>query len=302
VSERPSLDDARDKVGWAYKHLHALSGGVLPFEDADAHTIGVEVNAEAGEYIFYVHDLGEPDPEWGLIIGDCVHNARSALDYLMVRLVSLITGQTPRDIESVQFPIETNPEKFAGRIGSLRKQHPVFSGYLTRIEELQPFNQGNPSVWGINADGSPLMHPLPGGLHRLAALDNIDKHRVVHATWLAVSFLRGMPERLPLDLFPPQFKLVGTTIRNEPLVDGAEIGRLHFETPLPFDWKPEQVDMQRDFPVHVAFQDPPAPVLDVLWHCLSSVDSVLWLFKPVFESGQPPLPVTAIEVPPFPPR
>jgi hypothetical protein len=299
--ERASLDDARDKLRRAYAHLNALAGEVLPVEELDAHTIRAEVDADAGEYILYIHDLVEPEAEWGLVIGDCVHNARSALDYLMVRLVAIITGQVPRDIESVQFPIETSPEKFAARVGSLRKQNPVFSGYLTRVEELQPFNQGNPSVWGVDAGGSPLMHPTPSALARLASLDNIDKHRVVHATWLAVSFLRGMPDRLPLDLFPPDFKLVGTTIRDEPLVDGAEIGRLHFETPLPFDWMPEKMDMQRDFPVHVAFQDPPAPVLDVLWSCLAAVEAVLWVFAPVFETGQPPRPVTAIEVPPFPP-
>ncbi len=143
-----SLDDAWDKLRWAKKHFEVLRGQIEPFEQRDAHRISVEVDVERGEYKFYVSGLEDPDPDWGLLIGDCLHNARTALDYVMVRLWAQTTGQDPRDVGNVQFPIYDDPGEFASKVGRLRKNLP-FSGYLARIEELQPFNAFNPSVWGV---------------------------------------------------------------------------------------------------------------------------------------------------------
>src|SRR5205085_936482 len=82
-----------------------------------------------------------------------------------------------------------------------------------------------------------------------------------------------------------------------PLEDGAEIGRWYFETPLPREWRPDEMDMKRAFPIEVAL-DEPLPfkgVLEVLPFCLWAVDAVVTMFKPVFASPrQPPLPVTSI--------
>jgi hypothetical protein len=168
------LSDAYDKLRWARNHYETLRGQIQPFEQRDSHTITCEVDPDAGEYVFYVHSLEPPDPDWGLWIGDCLHNARTALDYLMVRLVALVRGIPPRDVEDIQFPIYDDPQKFASRMGGLKKE-PLFSGYLTRIEELQPFHQGNPSIWGLNGN-LPLLHALPTALQRLSLLDNVDKH------------------------------------------------------------------------------------------------------------------------------
>lgn len=296
MTERPSLDDAFDKLRWAREHVSTLFTQITAFEVAKAHSISVEIEPDAGEYVFYVHDLAEPDPDWGLIIGDCLHNARTALDYLMVRIVARLTGEKPRDISTVQFPVETDPAVFASKVSGLRKQNPVFSGYLTRMEELQPYNQGNPSIWGIDPKtGGPLVHQLPAALQRLTTLDNIDKHRGIHAAWVGVRFFRTPPWGLDL-LFPPEFEVKGMTVNRQALVDGAEIGRLRFETPLPFHWMPDEVDVHRQIPLQVAFDEPLAPVLGVLGYCTWAVESVLRLFEPVFSTGQPPLPVTEIPV------
>lgn len=312
--ERPSLKDAFDKLDRAKEHLKTLRREIEPVEQRDTHTIGFEVDADAGKYTFYVRDLEPlPDNDWGLVIGDCLHNARTALDYLMVRLVALVTQQSPRDIDSVRFPIYDSPKQFAGAVGELRK-HPAFSGYLARIEELQPHNLGNPSVWGTRqlllpwlSPGEtklqqvPVMHSLPTALNRLSLLDNLDKHRVIHAAWLAVE-LNFMDDQLEPTLRPPPgFELKGGTIAClGPLEDGAEVGSMEFRTPLPCDWEPEQVDMKRQFSLRVSLYDErpfAAGVLEVLPSCLWGVEAVLSLFEPVFSDLQPPLPVTAISDP-----
>lgn len=92
---------------------------------------------------------------------DCLHNARTALNYLMVRLFSLVTENKPRLIGKVEFPIFDDPARFDPKSGSTApaviemRKHTAFSGYLARIEELQPFNFGNPP------SGAPCPTPDP---------------------------------------------------------------------------------------------------------------------------------------------
>ena len=289
------LSDALDKLRWAKHHFDCLRHQIEPFEQRDAHRITLEVNADAGEYVFYVHNLEEPDPDWGLLIGDCLHNARTALDYLMVRLWALAANKVPKDIGGIAFPIYDSPARFAGAptVTEVRKCLP-FGGYLARIEELQTYNIGNVSIWGAG-DGKPLIHGLPTALQRLSRLDNMDKHRVVHATWARVDFLRGLDGVHAIEL-PPGFVTTAGSVEAGPLKDGAEIGRWNFVPPLPQQWQPSEVEMQRSFPLHVAIDDgsPFYGVLEVLDMCLWGVESVLAIFAPVFDGLQPPLPVTAI--------
>src|SRR6266516_3443691 len=94
-----TLDEAWAKLDWAKKNFKTLQTEIETFEQADKHTIECQVDADAGKYTFYVRGLDAPDPEWGLRFGDCIHNARTALDYLIVRLVALVSGQTPADID-----------------------------------------------------------------------------------------------------------------------------------------------------------------------------------------------------------
>jgi len=282
------------KARWARQHYDSLWPEIDALQKRDDHRITVEINANTGEYVFRIFDLPTPNPDWGLRIGDCLHNARSALDYLMVRLYALGTAKDPKDIEAIQFPVCDSPGAFAGsRTVQEFRKHPALSGYLARVEELQPLNEHNPSVWGRSGPLTPggRHAPVPLALSKLSAWDNLDKHRGIHATLLsgAVQFIHNPPS-------PAEFKLLHRANTHDPLEDGAETGRWRFETPLPSAWTPTEVDMKRYFPLEVSIDLllPPKAVLQVLPLCLWGVDQVLALFDPVFAHGQPPLPVTAI--------
>lgn len=281
------IGDAWDKLGWAENHFEALRRQIEPFTEHDTHTLSFDVDPDSGKYMFFVHGLNPPDPNWGLMIGDCVHNARTALDYLMVRLVAMVKGEDPARIDSVQFPIYDDPAKLANRVGGLRKEL-EFSGYLARIEELQPYNALNPSIWGRDPSGKPVISIVPYALKRLSELDNVDKHRVIHAAWIGVDFLSSQQPEIP-----ENFKLIDAGIKSRPLVGGAEVGYLTFQPPLPGEWNPSQVDMKRCFPIHVAFDEAQVPqgVLEVLWFCIEGVRATLKLFDPVFAHLAAPLPV-----------
>src|SRR5437867_1633133 len=108
----PTLHDAEEKLRWAKEHFESLRPAIEAFQESHDYRISVDIDADTGQYVFHVHGLQEVDTDWGLRIGDCLHNARAALDYVMVRLYALITGTEPRDVTGIQFPIFPTPERF----------------------------------------------------------------------------------------------------------------------------------------------------------------------------------------------
>jgi len=284
-----SAAGAWGKLKRAKEHFDVVRTRVEPVDRGDTYRVTLDIAPDTGEYVFRVQDLEPLDPDWGLIIGDCLHNARSALDHLMVSLFALATGQEPADIGNVQFPIHSDPKRFARATVELRK-HPGFSGYMARIEELQPFNWGNTSIWGRTQLGLPVQSLVGGALERLSRLDNVDKHRIVHPVWLGHAIVGH--ERID---FPEDFTLEHEDSSGEALENGAEIGRWRFATPLPHEWHPSEVDIKRHFRLEVSLNEPHLfkGVLEVLPFCLWGSACVLRLFDPVFASNGPPLPVTA---------
>lgn len=294
----PSLDDSIDKLRWARRHFDSIRHDIEAFEQTSEHTFSVDVDPERGEYVVYVHHVPQAPEDWALAIGDVVHNARTALDYLMTSLLSLVTGQEPQTIDEIGFPIYDERSQFHGATRGNAKLHeqPAFSGYLARIEELQPYNVGNPSVWGTVPWGTgrhPMIHALPAALQRVQRLDIVDKHRALQRLWVGVRpQLRDISE-----LAPDDFRSVGGSRSWAPLTEGAEVSRWRFVTPLPHEWQPSQEDMRALFPLQVSVGRGPDPftgVLEVLALCIWGTHSVLELFAPVFSDHKPPLPVTAI--------
>jgi hypothetical protein len=295
-----SLDDATDKLRWAKRHFEDVASAIKGFEKRDKHTFSVQRDADKGEYTFYVHDLEPVDPDWSLMLGDCIHNARTALDYLMVQLYSLITQTDPAQVKGVMFPISDDPGNFNRLPGVVEaRKHLAFSGYLTRIEELQPYNTLNPSIWPIvMAPNTPPTNSPGSALSTLSRMDIRDKHRALHAARAAISV--GGALRSYLTKWPTGFVSVGSNgPKYGPLENDAVVSICTFQTPLPYEWEPTQVDMKRRFPVDVVIdQTPPfldQAVLVILPPCLWAVEQVLRLFEPVFAGEGPPLPVSAIQ-------
>jgi hypothetical protein len=295
-----SLDDATDKLRWAKRHFEAVASAIEGFEKRDRHRFSVEIDTDKGQYTFYVHDLEPLDPDWSLILGDCIHNARTALDYLMVQLYALVTQTDPAQVKGIMFPISDDPGNFNGLSGVVEaRKHLSFSGYLTRIEELQPYNALNSSIWPIViAPNRPLTNSPGSALSTLNRLDIRDKHRALHATRAAIS-VGGSLISVLAD-WPAGFTSVsGGGAKWGPLINDAEVASYTFATPLPRQWEPSQVDMKRRFPVDVVIdQTPPLieqAVLVILPPCLWAVEQVLRLFAPVFAGEGPPLPVSAIQ-------
>jgi hypothetical protein len=282
-----SLDDAWTKVKWAEQNFAVLRKEIEALEQRDAHRVTVETSTNAGEYVFRVHDLPELPPDWGMRIGDYLHSARCALDYLMVNLVALATNGRPEGIEGTQFPIYQDQKRFNGAIGELKKNQ-LLSGWLSRVEELQPYNAGNPSIWGWSSSEL-TVPPLPYALDRLSLLDNIDKHRCILRPWWGTR-LQGVSLQAP-----PEFQPIGMSLPGDALREGSEIGSATYKAPVPFVWKPDEMDVKRKLSLQISFNEPSPSksVVEILGLCLWGVEMTLTIFEPVFTHQKPPLLVTA---------
>lgn len=122
---------------------------------------------EAWEWIERFQIREAPPLRFGVVLGDCLHNLRSALDHLICQL-TLLEGGTMADCEKTQYPIASkSEEQFEGiadyRIPMLSKRHRAM------VKQTQPYRAGD--------DAS--AHPLSV----LAELSNADKHRVLNPTF-----------------------------------------------------------------------------------------------------------------------
>ncbi len=85
------LDGVERKLRWADKHFATLCSELVRAREENPYRITYEPTTDPLGYKFYVHELAPPDPDLGLIIGNCIHNLRACLDRT--------SPQTPRPIE-----------------------------------------------------------------------------------------------------------------------------------------------------------------------------------------------------------
>jgi len=93
-----------------------------------------------------VEDFIDPPPleEWGLLVGECAHNLRSALDNLAFALARLRCDPPPNP-GRIAFPIFTDKSQFEKKARQSLEQMPGAAEQL--IENLQPFNRDGSQRW-----------------------------------------------------------------------------------------------------------------------------------------------------------
>ena len=158
------LASGRAKLARAKFHRDTLRREIAAFLDSKPYPVRCEVDEERSQYRFRVSiDKLPPEAEWGLIIGDCVHAARSALDHSIWGLAE-ISGSDWSD-ETTQFVVADDEEKF--RRARFRIQR-LPERLQTIVEDEQPYRS----------------HPRPtlDPLCWLRDLDNRDKHKVISVT------------------------------------------------------------------------------------------------------------------------
>jgi hypothetical protein len=180
----PDLEGARRKVDRAREYVAEIEAEHRRYFkrhpkplrigfDYDPHTQGLWV---------VVDEIAEPSPILPLIVGDLVHNLRSAVDHLAWQIVQHGNNSTltPSKANQVQFPIcdtldQFNSEFKRGRLLGMGQVEE------TIIRRHQPYRRGTDAR----------LHPLA----QLRDLSNEDKHRNILIVYWAPQDLAMEPNR-----------------------------------------------------------------------------------------------------------
>jgi hypothetical protein len=161
ASSKETFERIMLKAERADKHIDDLARKIATFENSSPYTFSHQDDTECSKRTFYIHITKEIPNEFSLIIGDAIHNMRSALDHLATHLVDI--GIPPK-VKNPYYPIfETSKKYEAGKMGKIEGARPVA---IKAIDATQPYKGG---------DGRPLLD--------LHTLNNSDKHRLVIPAW-----------------------------------------------------------------------------------------------------------------------
>jgi hypothetical protein len=214
-------ENVKMKFDRAMKHAEELREACQAFLATEPYSYirTVEGGSASGRgpvHMFRWKTFQTPPPELGLIAGDAIHNARSALDHLAVHIDArgaLVAGLpfTDEDEKQVQFPITTSPEKFkeavARRLPHARREA------IEIVERFQPYNVSN--------------SPDIAQIRLLSELDNVDKHRSIAPIGFALTYaVHDWPAEI---YYAPEFARFYQPRADESYGDpGTEILRLTF--------------------------------------------------------------------------
>lgn len=240
----------RLKIERAKKHISDLDIAVQGFVDSKPYRIGTKPHPIAAiehTTLFIAGVRSVPD-NLTLILGDAIHNLRSALDHLAWQLVEAGGGQ-PDD--RTAFPICETPQQYASALGrgELKRMRMGAEKVLCAV---QPYNTLDQNLWL---------------LHRL---DIVDKHRLLLAVVSS------------MDSFGVQFA-TGHTIsfgrdRFVPLKVGDEV------TNLPTSTYERQADEDFKLGLDITFGESEVAegelVLDTAKKLLDLVDGIVGSFEP----------------------
>jgi hypothetical protein len=202
------------KINRAKQHITDLRAEFDAFLDANPHTYDIKYEYDPNEYS-QMRDLrisidfgkGVRAPEiLGLLIGDAVHNLRSALDHLTWELIGPTNG--PQD-KSLSFPMRDTRANYESAIAGLQATPAPIKKFLRGFEA---YGRG---------DGEALY-----GLH---ILDRTDKHRVINPI-IAAAKISGLRDHRDGIIHPDTIAGIGD--------DGEAVFPIHFRS-IPIEGDPD---------------------------------------------------------------
>jgi hypothetical protein len=158
----------------ALHHLESLKAEIAAWVEDRPYRTWTEPDVDGGKKVMCVEVLDTPPPELSLIVGDCLHNLRCALDNLVLELaIARNGGPVSSKVESDSgFPVQVQQDtgKLDNMLGDIDEHAKAV------IEGLQPYKRGNrlaktDPLWWLNK------------------LNNMDKHRLPHLVFFTPRLL-----------------------------------------------------------------------------------------------------------------
>jgi hypothetical protein len=254
------------KIQRASEHLGDLYARHRYFGTPHPYGIYTERDEEAKVVRYRFHLYKTIPPEWSLIIGDLLHNLRSALDLIAWQLVEA-NGNRPD--EHTKFPIGESEKAWeSGESGAKilqRKGHAIGDEPMAVLRTLKPYKGGDDALYA---------------LHRLNIEDK--HHLLIPAYGARIDTVLVFPNGRFIPLWdshhgPPTVLEEGTVLAT-----------------MPFDTEGE---MKPQFLIDIALGEAPVAgkeMLPMLTELASQVDGVLKAFGRFL---QPPLPPAHLQPP-----
>jgi hypothetical protein len=205
------------KLDRAELHLDALTNEVRQEIELNGQRMETRYNP-IDESLSSIFKEGQPVPrsKWGLILGDAVHNLRSALDHLVAVMVADTGNKVHR---THQFPIFDQPSDWQSKVVKPPKNRRGFldfigAAHVAVIEEVQPYQPAT-------------------GLKTLATVrdfSNTDKHTLIHVVRRR---LTARPIVTAFHNIPATITEVTYSDPGSALEDGAEVARVRASLDLP---------------------------------------------------------------------
>lgn len=263
------VSGARLKVDRARRHLVDLQLQVATWRvAAPAPTFTVEALDDGHAHVVRVVEVPDVPVEWSLVLGDVVHNLRSALDLLAWQAV-IAGGGSPS--KRTAFPVFSRNVNDVGDKGVTVALKGAAPRLVESIRRFQPFNRCETRE-ALRNDALWVLHNL----------DIEDKH---HLLVVCAAVLRGITHNLP-----PEAVGCTVTVTLQPASDGAEVLRFsNLPEPLPS----MDLDPSGQFDVWVGETDETAYVsisdLDLLMTQVAEViDAFEKLSGAAADAGPPP--------------
>ena len=238
---------------------------------ANRATLGLRYDAQSDEWVLYVThppDLEETFHRASIILGDAVHNLRSALDHTSYELALWHTGGSLKRPRSVMFPIVGGP-------GYQKTPEELWKDAVARwMREIHGNHRA--VIQGLQAHKRPDAVPHP--LLMLRDLDDTDKHRLLNVVVFPASGLLN-PSPAAMLVFILQLLTGGLEAFAPVRVElGAEVFRAR--VPMPAGWRHVDMDMAGYMAPQIAFEDGLEVVSTLDW-LGSSVAKVIAKFLPL---------------------
>lgn len=151
------------KLDRAKFHLDELKKWLLTFAESNPFTFSIEDDpCSVNQQLMWARPRERfPTDKWGVLVGEFVHNVRSALDHLVYQFSTLADGDPKRRL--LQFPIFDDAAAYRGQ------ERNYLAGVPDPLKEIiewcQPYKGCNGDV-GI-------------ALRFLRDINNTDKHRLI---------------------------------------------------------------------------------------------------------------------------
>jgi hypothetical protein len=169
------------KLDRAKKHIAELNREIGIFLDGNHYAVSPYFNADTRHCEWILDRADEIPIAFSAIVGECLQNIRSALDYLIWQLVIANNGSPKSGVTG--FPIANDFHGYCSA-NFKRKITGVRPDIVTAIDQLKPYKGGNDLLW------------------QLHSLNNMDKHRLLLSAASAVTHRHVLPtERQILSYF-----------------------------------------------------------------------------------------------------